>query len=227
MRTAVSSYCKPIGTRAPYKVSTPPNCPAKSCPLCQQAGRPGSGHFLSECNVLPDKDRKYIAKARQIADILDDSPSTKVFRIQTCQSLYLDMFYSHHPVPITIDSGAKGNMIRHTLVQHHGCHMTSSSQSVHQADGSSPLHVVNETRLSFNREGREFTFEGLVIRNLDVDVLALALVVEIEHPPSYRHNFCFSLVDDTVLNVKYPCRMNIGQCIPFHPCALLRKISEK
>ena len=120
----------------------------------------------------PDQDHKYIAKARQIADILDDSPSTKVFHIQTCQSLYLDMFYSHHTVPITIDSGAKGNMIRHTLVQHLGCHMTSSSQSVHQADGSSPLHAVDETCSSSNREGREFTFEGLIIRNLDVYVLA-------------------------------------------------------
>ena len=82
------------------------------------------------------------------------------------------MFYSHHPVRITIDSGATGNMIRHTLVQPLGCHMTSSSQSVHQADGSSPLHVVGETCLSFNHEGREFTFECLVVRNLDVDVLA-------------------------------------------------------
>ena len=193
MRTAVSSYRKPIGTRAPYKASARPNRPAKSCPLYKQAGRPDSGHFLSECSFQPDRDRKYICKARQIADILDDppepetrpimaesdsdtedtgpSPSTKVFRIQMRQSPYVDMFYSHHPVRITIDSGATGNMIRHVLVQRLGCHMTSSSQSVHQADGSSPLHVVGETRLSFNREGREFTFEGLV-GNLDVDVLA-------------------------------------------------------
>ena len=27
------------------------------------------------------------------------------------------------------------------------------------------------------------------------------LEVEIEHPPSYGHHFCFSLVDDTILNV--------------------------
>ena len=63
-------------------------------------------------------------------------------------------------------------MIRHTVVQRLGCQMTSSSQSVHQADGSPPLHVVGETRFSLNREGRDFTFEGLVVENLDVDVLA-------------------------------------------------------
>lgn len=50
--------------------------------------------------------------------------------------------------------------------------MTPSSQSIHQADGSSPLHVVGETCLSFTREDRIFTFEGLVVENLDVDVLA-------------------------------------------------------
>ena len=194
MRTAVSSYRKPIGNRSQYKVSTRPNRPSRSCPLCKQANRPEHGHFLSECSFLPEQDRRYITKARQIADIFDDpadpdtrpyadepdsdtddpgpSLSTHVFRIQTRQSPYLDMFHAHHPVRITIDSGATGNMIRHTVVQRLGCRVTPSSQSVHQADGSSPLHVVGETHLSFTREDRIFTFEGLVVENLDVDVLA-------------------------------------------------------
>ncbi|KAL9978907.1 hypothetical protein ACROYT_G016491 [Oculina patagonica] len=194
MRTAVSSYRKPSGNRSQYKVSTRPSRPSKSCPLCKQANRPESGHFLSECSFLPEQDRRYIAKARQIADIFDDpadpdtrpyadepdsdtddpgpSPNTHVFRIQTRQSPYLDMFHAHHPVRITIDSGATGNMIRHTVVQRLGCRVTPSSQSVHQADGSSPLHVVGETRLSFTRGDRTFTFEGLVVEDLDVDVLA-------------------------------------------------------
>ena len=36
----------------------------------------------------------------------------------------------------------------------------------------SPLNVVGETRLTFTREGHEFTFEGLIVTNLDVDALA-------------------------------------------------------
>lgn len=47
-----------------------------------------------------------------------------------------------------------------------------TSQSAHQADGSSPLTVVGETRLYFTRDDHELYFEGLVIDNLDVDVLA-------------------------------------------------------
>lgn len=194
MRTAVGGYRKPIGNRSQYKVTTRPNRPSRSCPLCKQGNRPENGHFLSECTVLPEQGRRYIAKARQIADIFNDpadpetkpyadepdgdtddpgpSPSTHAFRIQTRQSPYLDMFHAPHPVRITIDSGAPGNMIRHTVVQRLGCRVTTSSQSVYQADGSSLLHVVGETRLSFTREDRTFTLEGLVVENLDVDVLA-------------------------------------------------------
>lgn len=47
--------------------------------------------------------------------------------------------------------------------------MITSSQSVHQADGSSPFHIVAETHLSYSHRGSEFNFEGLVAENLDVD----------------------------------------------------------
>ena len=90
----------------------------------------------------------------------------------------MDMFYAHHLVHVTIDSGAAGNMIRHTVDQRLGCQMTPSSQSVHQADGSSPLHVVGETLFPFTCEGCMFAFEALVVKNLDVDVLAGTLFME-------------------------------------------------
>ena len=194
MRTAVSNYRKPTGSRTSYKMNSRPNRPTRSCPLCKQAGRPDNAHFLSECSFLPEQDRKYITKARQITDIFDNpsepeptpcvdesvgdtddtgsSLNSHVFRIQTRQSPYLDMFYAHHPVRVTIDSGATGNMIRHTVIQRLGCQVAPSSQSVHQADGSSPLHVVGETRFPFTCGGHTFIFEGLVVENLDVHVLA-------------------------------------------------------
>ena len=193
MRTAVSNYRKPTASRTSYKMNSRPNRPIRSCPLCKQAGRPDNAHFLSECSFLPEQDRKYITKARQIADIfhnpsepeptpcvdesvgdtdIGSSLNSHVFRIQTRKSPYLDMFYAHHPVRITIDSGATGNMIRHTVIQRLGCQVAPSSQSVHQADDSSPLHVVGETRFPFTCGGHTFIFEGLVIENLDVDVLA-------------------------------------------------------
>ena len=118
MRTATSTALK--GSKSRFYAR-----PAKSCPLCFQAGRP-SGHFLSSCTLLPDQDRRYMAKATQIVGILEDDcedtpfecphnssdevedlPSKTApaaFRIQTRQSPYMDTFHGHTPVRITIDS---------------------------------------------------------------------------------------------------------------------------
>ena len=194
LRTAVSadSHRRPAqNSKAPYKTATRRPRPDRVCPLCKQAGRSETKHFLSECSHLPDCDRRYIVKARQITDILDDDsgtdddldpftptydpidkqakPNAVAFRIQTRQSPYIDV---HHVIRVTVDSGATGNMIRHSTAKRLGSRVIASSQSVHQADGSSPLQVIGETRVTFTRDQREFKFEGLVVENLDVDVLA-------------------------------------------------------
>ena len=74
----------------------------------------------------------------------------------------IDAFHAHHPVRNILDP----------LVTLLGGQLSPSPQSAHQADGCSPLKVVGETRLSFTRTNREFSFEGLVVENLDVNVLA-------------------------------------------------------
>ena len=48
----------------------------KVCPLCKQAGRSNTNHFLSQCTFLPDNDRRFMVKARQIVGILDDEQDT-------------------------------------------------------------------------------------------------------------------------------------------------------
>ena len=176
----------------------------KCCPLCQQAGR-AHDHFLSKCQFLPPQDRKYMVKARQIANILDDegddyeeplphdpsqevveegsynpnypepytAPSlTPTYRVKVSQSPYLNAFYDHIPVRIVLDSGATGNMIRKSLVTRLGLPTANSRQSAHQADGCSPLSVVGETRFHLSRDGHTFYFEGLIIEDLDVEILA-------------------------------------------------------
>ena len=72
MRTATNTFRKPSPVKAPPKRGIRFARKPKSCPLCKQAGRPYSNHFLSECRHLPEEDRKNIAKARQIANIFDD-----------------------------------------------------------------------------------------------------------------------------------------------------------
>ena len=93
----------------------------KSCPLCKTANKP-SDHFLSECKYLPDSDKRYISKARLIAQILDDDEdhddeqseeeSAAAYRVMTQPSPHMIAFYKHHPVRLTLDSGATGNLMR-------------------------------------------------------------------------------------------------------------------
>ncbi|ESO94052.1 hypothetical protein LOTGIDRAFT_153535 [Lottia gigantea] len=143
------------------RTTTKPNRATKVCPKCQQAKRPYFNHFLSECRFLPDQDRKFLAKARQITKVVDDTsefpqeentgpshsePATTL-RVQVRQSPYLNAFYAHHVAHITIDSGATGNLISHSTVKKFGIVMSKSSQSARQADGQSPLKVIGEVIL--------------------------------------------------------------------------------
>lgn len=92
--------------------------------------------------------------------------------VQVRQSPYIDTFCKHHHARVILDSGATCNMIRLSAAHRLGAHITPSSQSAHQADGSSPMKVVGETRLTLSRDTKTFHFDGLVVENLDVDILA-------------------------------------------------------
>ena len=122
-------------------------------------------------------------RARQIGDIFDDqsedscsdtgdSEQYVAMRIQVRQSPYLDPFYKHHAVRLTIDSGATGNMMRACTAISLGVEIRASSQSAGQADGSSPLKVTGETQIVLVRDECQFKFDALVVEDLDVDVLA-------------------------------------------------------
>ena len=106
MRTAASSFRRPPTTNKP---STQFHKRFKSYPLCQQAGRVDYHHYLSACTYLPDSDRRFIAKPRQIEGILDwtypdseeepqefrpepagNQTSPSALRVQVRQSPYLD-----------------------------------------------------------------------------------------------------------------------------------------
>ena len=63
-------------------------------------------------------------------------------------------------------------MIRASTAKKINAVVSTSSQSAHQADGSSPLVVIGETRFQLTRDNISFHFEGLVVENLDVEVLA-------------------------------------------------------
>ena len=64
------------GGRSDPKIRTRQPRQDKVCPLCKQAGRSNTNHFLSQCTFLPDNNRRFLVKARQIVGILDDEQDT-------------------------------------------------------------------------------------------------------------------------------------------------------
>ena len=59
-------------------------------------------------------------------------------RVNVSQSPFLHAFYSHHPLRLTIDTGAETNMMRASLARHIGAKVTKSSQAALLADGRTP-----------------------------------------------------------------------------------------
>ncbi|MEO1148065.1 MAG: retropepsin-like aspartic protease [Cyanobacteria bacterium J06638_22] len=191
MRSVTSNDFKstrPKNRSLPTSGSRPRNnFKPKSCPLCKAASRPDT-HFLSECIYLPEADRRFMSKARLIAQVLDDDapptdegdeppveplrPEPIVRRVQVRQSPYLDTYFGHKTPRIVIDSGATANLISETAVQWLQVPVTTSSQSAGQADGLSQLNVIGETKFDVTRDHHKLTFHALVVKHLDVPFLA-------------------------------------------------------
>lgn len=168
------------------KKPTQSSRPPPSCPLCKQAGRPRSNHFMSKCRYLPEHDRLYMeSKVRQSTDYEspvefdeeDEEPPAIGLRVATSrrvstkQSPTLRTFYKHHPLNVTLDTGAEINMIKLSVAQTLGVPIKKSSQRALQADGSTPLKIAGETCVTLTRGNHNLTLEALVVNDLDVDLI--------------------------------------------------------
>ena len=174
---------RPSSSRAPSsKQPSTRNVP--SCALCKQANRPAN-HFLSTCSYLPERDKQFISRARLLAALDDeesdrDTPedpyfaeeTPKVGRVSICPSPYLNVYYGHEPLRLTLDTGATVSMIHLNVVKQLNLHISPSTQIATQADGRSEIEIVGETRFSVTRDNRVLQFEGLIAKKMDTDILA-------------------------------------------------------
>ena len=181
------------GQRDLIKVAKP-KATQKSCPLCKQAKRPHSQHFLSKCPFLPIEDRQYISsRVRQVVhdqDPLSDEhqsesepeepcypsqdPQVKsvALRISTKQSPQLKVFYNHHAINLTLDTGAETSMIKSSTANTIGAVIHKTKQTALQAECITPLKVTGEVHLVLSRNSHTLHPDALVVSDLDVDVPA-------------------------------------------------------
>ena len=167
------------------------------CPLCKAANRKDTEHFLSMCKFLPKSDKDFMSKARQVliedefrdeTEDFEDHPQgdyhetdgsshagnilPRVGRVNVRASPQFNTFFHHNPLSIIIDTGAETNLIRESTARTINCPIVPSSQVAFQADGKTSLNVVGETHITLTRDNLDFLFSGLVVNDLDVDILA-------------------------------------------------------
>ena len=176
----------------------PPNTSTttKSCPLCKQAKHTQYQHYLSQCPYLPDEDRQYLSRTRQVTgeqtttseksdsepelDIdAEDEPYHHSYRVKSSthrvsikQSPHLKAFYNHHAITLTLDTGAETSMIKTAVAEQIGAPIQKTKQTALQADGITPLAVVGEIHLDLRRNANKLHLDALVVNDLDVDILA-------------------------------------------------------
>ena len=167
--------------------------PCLSCILCKTAGRPHTSHNLMDCNYLPDRDRRPWARSGMVmndpedlrvdeCELFDESsdlvvPPSQVeepaaLRVSTVQSSVLRTFYQEHPVQLTLDTVATSNMVRASPSKLCGFPITAASEMARQADGVTPMDVIGVVHYSLTCVQWTFESDALVVRQLDVDILA-------------------------------------------------------
>ena len=146
-----------------------------------------------DCRYLADRDRRPWARSRMVMDDPDDlgaeecepldessdlvappvqSEEPAALRVSIVQSPVLNTFYHEHPVQLTLDTGATSNMVRASFAKLYGFPITPASQMARQADGVTPMDVIGEVHCSLTRGHKTFELDALVVRQLDVDILA-------------------------------------------------------
>ena len=162
----------------------------KTCPLCKAAGRDAS-HYLSTCQHLPEADKRFLTRARQVviedcatdfSDAeLDDNTceqpqptgsSPLIRRVNVRSSPFFHSFYKHSPLSVILDTGAETSLMKSAVARSIDCPIHPTTQTAYQADGKTPLKVLGETHISLFRDDIELKFSGLIVDNLDVDILA-------------------------------------------------------
>ena len=149
-RQSSSSYRRTFPSRGPNngQARSRARSVSRVCPLCKASGR-DANHFLSTCRFLPDADKRFMLRARQVMvedddyaselDEVDDSTepyaeapteevqSSRCARVNVRSSPLFHTFYQHNPLTVTIDTGAETNLIRDSTAAAINCPVFPSS----------------------------------------------------------------------------------------------------
>ena len=163
---------------------------SKSCCLCKSAGRYYEGHYLSQCPFLPDSDKHYFSKTREIFvesndefvnDFNPDSaanlrvvhshvPTSR--RIDIIPSPIIRVSVGNAESAMLLDSGAETSLITASHCRQFGVKITPTSRRAVLADNSTSMKIIGEARFPIKFGHHIFDFCGLVVERLDTPIIA-------------------------------------------------------
>ena len=136
--------------------------------MCKEADRSQFQHYLSKFPYLPSEDCQYLKRSRQVLcpqnnpedntlsdPQLEDIPIQHSYRVSATtqrvtikQSPLVKLFYNHHPLQLTLDTGSEISMIETHVAREIGAAIKKSNKSALQADRVIPPAVVGEVHLN-------------------------------------------------------------------------------
>ena len=150
--------------------------PCRSVRVAEWLALPTSVHGVAGSNpaggeILPEPKWRFIAQSLscssfhrlEVTEIL--LKGRKTLTHPSIQSPCLKVFYKHHPLQVTLDSGAEINMIKSSIASRIGAGISKNNQSALQADGVTPLTIIGETHLVLSRNGHTFKLDALVVND--------------------------------------------------------------
>ena len=99
-----------------------------------------------------------------------DSDEVACKRVDCAVSPFFYAFYQHHPVHITIDSGATSSMISKSFVTRAGIKVSPTGHSARGISETS-LKIHGEVHIPLSYENKSLPLTALVIDNDDCDIL--------------------------------------------------------
>ena len=146
-------------------------------------------------------DEMYCSTIRPVTPKQPSPRAIIVGRVATTEaSPYLDVFCGSRAAKITLDTGCVGgNCIKAETAHRLNLPISKTKRKAFQADGATPLNVVGEVKTVFTRDDHRLPFQGLVVKDLEVDILG--------GTPFLRENDVYSRVAQNTVyvgNSQYP-----------------------
>ena len=162
-RSSRGAFNQPWHSRRPTPSDVRKSKP--QCRVCQAEKRPFIGHDIASCHFISESERRTLIRSYQVDVDYDDQHyndddqleyaqekkedfhnteclhpvtstyDTNILRVATSPSPTLTVFYEHHPIVITCDSGATSSLIRLSCAQTLGIPIKPTRHCANQADG--------------------------------------------------------------------------------------------